>query len=167
MKTKSNQATPKSRTPARPAKDTPVKESGIDKKTTGSQTPGKGRFWPLVPDSDPIFTSGLKIGGMRLTGLSGAVKTSTPSKSLPGKALVMIACTEQQFDALRKKYRQEEINRGSDYKGPRFSGPYIHSTPKGDMFRGPFSEWAWVLGTETVLLKTQGGPADGWKYFRK
>ncbi len=45
-----------------------------------------------------------------------------------------------------------------------FTGPFIHSAPKGNMFHGPFEERAWMLGSETVLIKRRSGDGD-WEYF--
>jgi hypothetical protein len=66
--------------------------------------------------------------------------------------------TADQFDAALAACR-ENPSEG-------FSGPFIHSSPVGNMFRGPFEERAWTVGKETVLLKTWS-PEDGWKYFQR
>ena len=45
------------------------------------------------------------------------------------------------------------------------SGPFIHSAPKGNMFRGPFRERAWMIGKQTVLKKAWT-PESGWQFYR-
>lgn len=66
--------------------------------------------------------------------------------------------SEQKFNELLAAYQTA--------KPAGFSGPFIHSAPKGNMFSGPFKEEAWTIGTETVLQKSWL-PADGWKFFGK
>ena len=46
------------------------------------------------------------------------------------------------------------------------TGPFIHSAPKGNMHRGPFSDYAWMIGKETVLRKAWT-PETGWRFFHK
>ena len=68
----------------------------------------------------------------------------------------MIECTQQQFD--------EELSQFRDDPQSGLSGPFIHSAPAGNMFSGPFKEYAWMVGKDTVLKKIWT-PESGWQFF--
>lgn len=68
----------------------------------------------------------------------------------------MIECTQQQFEQLLKQLRDDPDS--------GITGPFIHSAPRGNMHRGPFKEYAWMVGKDTALKKVW--IADlGWKFF--
>jgi hypothetical protein len=64
--------------------------------------------------------------------------------------------TCEQFNAALAAYQKN--------RPEGFSGPFIHSAPAGNMFRGPFEERAWMLGPKTVLIKRRAGNGDA-EYF--
>ena len=68
----------------------------------------------------------------------------------------MIECIQQQFDEVLSQFREDP--------GSGLTGPFIHSAPKGNMHRGPFKEYAWMVGKDTVLKKTWT-PDCGWRFF--
>lgn len=69
----------------------------------------------------------------------------------------MKKCTEQYFEEQLKKLRNDPQS--------GLSGPFIHSAPAGNMFRGPFKEQAWMIGKKTVLMKAWA-PESGWQYYQ-
>ena len=68
----------------------------------------------------------------------------------------MIECTQQEFE---QKLQQLQADKQSG-----LTGPFIHSAPKGNIFRGPFKERAWMIAKD-VVLKKAWLPETGWKYF--
>lgn len=69
----------------------------------------------------------------------------------------MDKCTQQEFEK-----RLDEL-RNDPQSG--LTGPFIHSAPAGNMFRGPFRERAWMIGKKTVLMKVWT-PETGWQYYQ-
>ena len=70
----------------------------------------------------------------------------------------MNKCTEIEF---HQQHQQLKENGQSG-----LSGPFIDSAPAGNIFRGPFREFVWVIGQEPMLKKTWT-PETGWQFFRK
>jgi hypothetical protein len=69
----------------------------------------------------------------------------------------MKKCTQQEFERQLKKLQED--------KQSGLSGPFIHAAPRGNMFRGPFREQAWLIG-KTTILKKVWAPATGWQFYR-
>ena len=69
----------------------------------------------------------------------------------------MKACSQPAFDAHLQALQNDPES--------RLTGPFIHSAPHGNMFRGPFREKAWMIGMETVLMTTWT-PETGWHHYR-
>ena len=68
----------------------------------------------------------------------------------------MIVCTQQQFE---QKLQQLQMDKPSG-----LSGPFIHSAPKGNMYRAPFKEYAWTIKNRVVLQKNWN-QKDGWTFL--
>ena len=68
----------------------------------------------------------------------------------------MIECTRQEFEQQLTQLQDDHLS--------GLTGPFIHSAPAGNMFRGPFKEHTWMVGKDVVLRKTWS-PEDGRKYF--
>ena len=66
------------------------------------------------------------------------------------------------------KYRQQIFEQWlkqlRDDKQSGLTRPFIHSTPIGNMHRDPFKKWAWMVGKDTVLMRTWSEEA-GWHFF--
>ena len=65
-------------------------------------------------------------------------------------------CTQQEFE--------QQLKQLQDDKQSGLTGPFTHSAPAGNMVRGPFKEEAWMVGKETVLMRTWT-EEDGWLFF--
>ncbi len=68
----------------------------------------------------------------------------------------MNECSRQEFE--------QNLKQLQDDKQSGLTGPFIHSAPKGNMFRGPFREHVWMVGKDTMLKKAWTA-ASGWTYF--
>ena len=68
----------------------------------------------------------------------------------------MKKCTQMEFEK-QLRILQEDTQSG-------LTGPFIHSAPKGNMHRGPFRDYAWMIGKEAVLRKAWT-PEDEWMFF--
>ena len=68
----------------------------------------------------------------------------------------MIECTQQHFEEVLSQLRADP--------GSGLSGPFIHSAPRGNMHRGPFKEYAWMIGKDTMLQKVWTVEHE-WRFF--
>ncbi len=68
----------------------------------------------------------------------------------------MKKCTQQEFEQQLKQLRNDSQS--------GLTGPFIHSAPKGNMHRGPFKEYAWMVGKVTMLKKIWTSEA-GWLFY--
>jgi len=66
----------------------------------------------------------------------------------------MKRCDAKRFEAERKRRCE----------GGNLSGPFIHSAPNGNVFRGPFAERVWLCGEKTVLSMRRNGNEEAWEY---
>jgi len=69
----------------------------------------------------------------------------------------MKECKKQEFEKQLKEFQNDPQS--------GLSGPFTHAAPRGNMYRGPFREQAWMRGKATVL-KRVWTPDTGWQYYR-